>query len=77
MTSAFSTDIDEHENVKFIANYLYETYKSMIEYDFTIKEKLDAQVAVIRAKRMVIPLPADTGLNKVSQHVSEKSCELA
>lgn len=65
MISKLSQDFDEIESVKFITNYLYQIYKSMIDYHFQLEEKLDVQVAVIRAKNMLIPMPADTGLNQV------------
>lgn len=65
------TKIPEHSslkksNLKIVANYLYNRYKLLHHYEFRLNEKLNVQASVIRAKKNVLPIPNDLGLQHVS-----------
>lgn len=59
------TSTSDSETFKFVANYMYHTLTSTMEYHYETQQKFDTRVAVIRAKKMVIPMPVDIGLGKV------------
>lgn len=55
-------------NLRIITDYLYHRYKSLHHYNLNLNEKLNARASVIKAKKKVIPVPDNFGLDDVSTH---------